>query len=204
MVPSSDGFDSNVELPKGLTISALRKSVEYIERELADLVEIYLEQRNVFSALVGIFGTKALDQHSPYEKVRHLDIQQTRFPDLCLRGTNPKKNFRCCLESKGSKRPWSLQSHYDHEGWYIVWRYLVDQTQQIEPGKPVIVWRIDVVYLTKDDWKYEASKAGAGGGGRTHTFGVKSPRNRLRGCHVYQRPDIKLLRSKPVHIETHS
>jgi hypothetical protein len=200
MASGSAGFDSSVKLPPGLTIQALRKSIDYIESELAELIEIYLEQRNVFSALVGIFGTKALDQHSPYEKVRHLDIQQTRFPDLCLRGKNPKRDPKFCLESKGSKRPWAIQSHYDHEGWYVIWRYLVDQTQQIEAGQPVIVWRIDVVYLTKADWKYEGSKAAAAGGGRTHTFGVKGPNKRLRACQVYRRPDIKLLRGKPVQV----
>lgn len=33
------------------------------------------------------------------------------------------------LESKASKWVWAIQSHYDHPGWYIVWRYLVDQTE---------------------------------------------------------------------------
>jgi hypothetical protein len=36
----SDDFDDSVPLPPGLTITAIRKSIEYIERELADLLEI--------------------------------------------------------------------------------------------------------------------------------------------------------------------
>ena len=40
----------------GLTITAIQKAIEYIEKGLADLVEIYLEQANVFSAIVGIYG----------------------------------------------------------------------------------------------------------------------------------------------------
>jgi hypothetical protein len=40
----------------------------------------------------------------------------------------------------------------------------------LEAKKPVIIWRVDIVFLTKEDWKYEASTAGSGGGGRTHTF----------------------------------
>lgn len=121
-------FDRTVALPPGLNIEAIGKSIDYIERELVDLVEIYAEQRNVFSALVGIFGTKALDQNSVYEKVRHLDVSQTRFPDLKRRGCGLVAKPRHCLESKASKRPWAIQSHYNHEGWYIVWRYLVDVT----------------------------------------------------------------------------
>ena len=155
---------------------------------------------NVFTALVGIFGTKALDQHSVYEKVRHIDIAQTRFPDLCRRGGGVSLSPQHCLESKGSKRPWANQSHYDHEGWYIVWRYLVDLTESIEVGKPVVIWRVDVVYLNKGDWKYEGSSAGSAGGGRTHTFGVMRPATKLRGCAVYQRPDVNLRGGKPVPV----
>lgn len=196
MARTSD-FDESVALPPGLTIAAIRKSVEYIERELSKFVEIYIEQMNVFSAIVGIFGTLALDRHSVYEKVRHIDIAQTRFPDLCKRGSG-KSNSRHCLESKASKRPWAIQSHYDHEGWYVIWRYLVDTTESIEAKKSVIIWRVDVVYLTKDDWKYEGSKAGAAGGGRTHTFGVKSVAKKLKSCSVYKRSDIGLAGGKPI------
>jgi hypothetical protein len=193
-----DDFDSAVPLPPGLTMRAIRSSIEYIERDLSDLVEIYLEQMNVFSALVGIFGTRALDQHSVYEKVRHTGIAQTRFPDLRRRGSGPRPSPEESLESKASKRPWALQSHYDHEGWYIVWRYLVDLTASIEQGKQVIIWRVDVAYLRRDDWKYEASRAGSAGGGRTHTFGLRAAARRLKTCAVYRRSDIALSGGKPV------
>ncbi len=196
-------FDESVELPPGLTIGAVRKSIDYIERELGDLIELYFEQKNVFSAIVGIFGTRALDQHSVYEKVRHTDMAQTRFPDLRHRGKGVKTPPKYCLESKGSIRPWAVQSHYDHEGWYIIWRYLVDATMQIERRKPVIVWRTDVLYLLRTDWKYEGSKAGVSGGGRTHTFGVTAPARRLKGCQVYQRGDIALCGGKPIHVNNH-
>lgn len=195
----TEDFDKSVALPPGLTIAAIKKSVEYIERELSTFVEIYMEQMNVFSAIVSIFGTLALDRHSVYEKVRHIDIAQTRFPDLCRRGSKTSYS-KHCLESKASKRPWAIQSHYDHEGWYVVWRYLVDPTETIEAKKSVIIWRVDVVYLTKDDWKYEGSKAGATGGGRTHTFGVKSVAKKLKNCSVYKRRDIVLAGGKPIPV----
>ncbi len=102
------------------------------------------------------------------------------------------------LESKASKRAWAIQSHYDHSGWYIVWRYLVDPTMSLEADKPVIVWRVNVVFLTKEDWKYEDSSAGSGGGGRTHTFGIKNPAAKLLGKAVYQRSDVKLVGGKAV------
>jgi hypothetical protein len=190
-------FNREVPLPPGLTLSAIRKSIQYIERELAQLIDIYHEQANVFSALVGIYGVRALDTYSVYEKSRHLDVAQQRFPDLRKRGSRSPTPPAQSLESKGSKRPWEIQSHYDHPGWYIVWRYLVDPTESIEPGKPFIIWRVDVVYLTRTDWEYQASKAGPGGGGRTHTFGLKFPAQKLKDKAAYCRKGIRLSGGKP-------
>ncbi len=197
-------FDPSVALPPGLEIAAIRRAIEYIEKELAELVDIYYEQANVFSAIVGIYGTKALHAVSNYEKHKHSDTAQQRFPDLCRRGCGPKLKPTDCLESKGSKRPWAIQSHYDHPGWYIVWRYLVDPTESLEPGRPVVIWRVDVVYLEKADWKYERSKAGEGGGGRTHTFGVQQAAKKLLGKAVYSRKDVVVRQSKPIPKNGHA
>lgn len=41
-------------------------------------------------------------------------------------------------------------------------------------AKRLPLWRVDVVYLTNADWKYEGSSAESGRG-RTHTFGVPNP-----------------------------
>ncbi len=199
MVRQKD-FDASVPLPAGLKTSSIRKSIEYIERELADLVDLYYEQANVFSALVGIYGSKALNAHSVYEKSRHADLAQQRFPDLRRRGSRGPLRPEDCLESKASKRPWALQSHYNHSGWYIIWRYLVDPTRTIEPRKPILIWRVDIVFLEKDDWKYEGSKAGAGRGGRTHTFGLRDPAKKLRGKAVYARQDIRIVDGKPTPV----
>ncbi len=195
-----EDFDESVALPPGLTTTAVRRAIEYVERELADLVEIYFEQANVFSALVSIYGAKALDANSVYEKSRHLDLAQQRFPDLRRRGSGATPTPNECLESKGSKRPWALQSHYDHAGWYIVWRYLIDPTKSLDPDKPVVIWRVDVIFLEREDWKYEASTAGAAGGGRTHTFGLKDAASKLWDKAVYQRRDVKLVGGKAVPI----
>ena len=194
----SEWFDSSVPLPPGLTLAAVRRATEYIERELAELVDIYYEQMNVFSAIVGIYGTKALDSVSSYEKHRNVDTAQQRFPDLRRRGAGPKPTPNDSLESKASKRPWALQSHFDHSGWYIVWRYLVDSTETLDKGKPVIVWRVDVAFIEKSDWKYESSRAGPSGGGRTHTFGLHRPATKLRGKAAYRRGDVALVGGKPV------
>lgn len=185
-------------LPPGLTTTAIRKAIEYVERELADLVDVYFEQANVFSALVGIFATKALDANSIYEKHRHADLAQQRFPDLKRRGSGARPRPRDSLECKASKRPWALQSHYDHAGWYIVWRYLVDPTCALEADKPVLVWRVDVVFLDKNDWKYEGSKARSGRGGRTHTFGLQYPARKLKEAAVYRRSDVRISGGKAV------
>ena len=194
-----EDFNRDVPLPPGLTITAIQKAIDYIEKGLSDLVEIYLEQANVFSAIVGIYGIKALDATSVYEKNRHIDLAQQRFPDLRKRGSGSNPGPNVSLESKASKRAWAVQSHYDHSGcWYIVWRYLVDPTESLEANKPVIIWRVDVVFLIKEDWKYEGSSAGATGGGRTHTFGLKLPASRLKDKAIYQRRDVRLIGGKAV------
>ena len=196
MVRNTD-FDTGVPLPPGLTVQALRRAIEYVERELADLIDIYFEQANVFSALVGMYGSKALDSFIVYEKSKHTDIAQQRFPDLKRRGSPDPPPPEQSLESKASKRPWELQAHYDHPGWYIVWRYLVDPTMSFEPNCPLIVWRVDVAFLNKSDWKYERSTAGNQGGGRTHTFGLTKAAKRLANTHVYKRSDVRLIGGKP-------
>ena len=73
-------------LPKDLKPLHIAKAVEYVEKQTADLVDLYLEQANVFSAIVGIFGVKALHAVSPYKKHKHPDVAQQRFPDLSLSG----------------------------------------------------------------------------------------------------------------------
>jgi len=191
-------FNPTVPLPPGLSIAHIEKAIDYIEREMAELVDTYYEQMNAFSTIVGMYGARALDAVSSYEKHRNIDTAQQRFPDLWRRGSGPTPGPNDSLESKGSKRPWELQSHYDHPGWYIVWRYLIDPTVSLEQGRPVIIWRVDVVFLEKADWKYEGSTASASGGGRTHTFGVREPARKLAGKAAYQRSDVILRDGKPV------
>ena len=186
-----------LKLPRDLKQVHIEKAVDYVERETAELIDIYLEQANVFSAIVGIYGTKALHSVSPYKKHKHPDVAQQRFPDLSLKGRLDPPPSQA-LESKGSTRPWAIQSHYDHAGWYIVWRYLVDPTCSIKRDRPVVIWRVDVIFLNKADWKYETSTAGAGRGGRTHTFGVRSAAEKLKGCAAYVFEDIELKGGKPI------
>ena len=195
------GAGEPLPLPKDLNTIQIKKAVDYVEKQTADLIDLYLEQANVFSAIVGIFGVKALHAVSPYKKHKHPDVAQQRFPDLSLQGKlNPPPEQ--ALESKGSTRPWAIQSHYNHPGWYIVWRYLVDTTESIKPGHPVVIWRVDVVFLTADDWKYEGSKAAAGKGGRTHTFGVSNPATKLAAAAAYTLPGIAVKNGKPVLAES--
>lgn len=196
MSADPEGFDRKVPLPPDLKITHIRKAIDYIESETSELIEVYFEQANVFSGLVGIFGVRALHALSPYKKHKHPDVAQQRFPDLSLGGRlNPPSQQ--ALESKGSTRAWALQSHYNHAGWYIVWRNLVDPTQIIKPKRRVVIWRVDLPFLTENDWKYETSKAGEGRGGRTHTFGVKLPASRFASAIVYRHPKIILRQSRP-------
>ena len=45
-------------LPKDLKPIHIEKAIEYVEKESADLIDIYIEQANVFSAIVGIASLK--------------------------------------------------------------------------------------------------------------------------------------------------
>ncbi len=187
----------SLSLPKGLQLVHIRKAAEYVEKRAAEIVELYYEQANVFSGIIGIFGVQALDSFSPYKKHKHPDVAQQRFPDLSLGGKlNPPPAE--ALESKGSIRPWAVQSHFDHPGWYIIWRYLVDPTKSVKAGKEVVIWRVDVVFLAKGDWKYEGSDASAAGGGRTHTFGLKEAAKRLKDAAAYVLPGVVLKGGRPV------
>ncbi|MCK6486189.1 MAG: hypothetical protein HUU22_05340 [Phycisphaerae bacterium] len=62
----------------------------------------------------------------------------------------------------------------------------------------MVIWRVDVVFLEKQDWKYEKSTAGESGGGRTHTFGVKEAARKLAGKAVYRRNDVIIRDGKPI------
>ncbi len=197
MPADAEGFDRSVRLPPELKIAHIREAIEHVEDKTAELIDIYFEQANVFSGIVGILGIQALHALSPYKKHKHPDIAQQRFPDLSLGGKlNPPPEQ--ALESKGSTRPWALQSHYNHPGWYIVWRYAVDQTKRLKAGKMAAIWRVDVAFLLAEDWKYEGSKAAEGRGGRTHTFGIKNPAQHLRGSIVYQNPRVAIRQGGPV------
>lgn len=191
MALSIDGFDRSVALPPGLTIAHINAAIEFVEEKAEELIELYFEQANIFSGVIGILGVRALDSLSPYKRHKHPDVAQQRFPDLSLRGRLEPPPIES-LESKGSTRPWAIQSHYNHSGWYIVWRYAIDPTKRMKHGKAVLVWRVDVPFLKEEHWKYEGSKAGEGHGGRTHTFGVKNPATVVGKAIVYQAPGVRL------------
>lgn len=196
MAVSPDGFDHSIPLPPSLNVIHIQRSIDYIEQKAEELIDLYFEQANVFSAVIGILGVRALDSLSPYKRHKHPDIAQQRFPDLSLSGRlNPPPLES--LESKGSSRPWAIQSHYNHPGWYVVWRYHIDPTRLIKRGKPVIIWRVDIPFLQADHWKYEGSTAAEGKGGRTHTFGVKNPKETVSQHIVYHAPEIVLCRGRP-------
>ena len=196
-VPDS-WINRQVALPPGFTAGQLGRVISAVEDEVEQFVDVYFEQANVFSALVGIFAARAFSALTVYEKPRHSDLAQQRFPDLKRRGSAYPPAPNDSLEIKASLRPWTVQAHYDHAGWYCIVRYLVDPTGTIEPGRHLVIWRVHVAFLEASDWKYESSGAGAGGGGRTHTFGVIKPATKFRDKAAFSRPDIVIRNGKPV------
>ena len=95
-----EDFRQSAELPPGLTVTAIRRAVEYIERELGDLVEIYVEQANVFSALVKVSETAV----NPSMSVLHVTPDPGIFSIL---GTNPQ--FRLYMEDSNFRFPLSVE-----------------------------------------------------------------------------------------------
>ena len=186
-----------LRLPGGLTATQVRRAAQRLQRDLVDFAELC--RTRAFPSVVAHFGAQAIARISAYETQQAVAGRAEPMRAARLvhtgRGSISAHNY---LESKGSKRPWAIQSHYDHPGWYIVWRYLIDPTQTLAPGKPVVIWRVDVVFLQKADWKYEKSTAGEGGGGRTHTFGVKEAARKLAGKAVYRRKDVIIRDGKPI------
>lgn len=61
-----------------------------------------------------------------------------------------------------------------------------------------MIWRVDVAFPEKDDWKYEGNRAGAGRGGRTHTFGLRSPAQRLRNAAAFTLPGVAVRGGRPI------
>lgn len=87
MALSHDGFDNAVRLPPGLTVAHLRNAIDFVEEKAEELIDLYFEQANIFSGVVGILGVRALDSLSPYKRHKHPDVAQQRFPDLSLGGS---------------------------------------------------------------------------------------------------------------------
>jgi hypothetical protein len=73
---------------------------------------------------------------------------------------------------------------------------LRDETSDDEELREATMESLKLV--AKTDWKYEKSKAGEAGGGRTHTFGVKQAARKLQGKAVYRRKDVVIRGGKPI------
>jgi hypothetical protein len=198
----SDDFDPSVPLPTGLDVSAIRRAIGYVEKELTDLVELYFEQANVFSGLVGMFGTKALSQYSQFEKNKHPDIAAQRFPDLCRRGRVGRLRPADCLESKGSKRPFAIQFTSTIPAGTLFGATSLTRFNRSRPGSRSLSG-VSMSYSFRRKTGNTRAAQRALLGGRTHTFGVKQPAKKLKGTAVYKRKDIVVKGNKPVPINGH-
>ena len=58
----------------------IKNAIDFIEERAEEWIDIYLEQANIFSGVIGILGVRALDSLSPYKRHKHPDIAQQRFP----------------------------------------------------------------------------------------------------------------------------
>ena len=60
-------FDASVALPPGLDTAVIGHAINKIEKYLADFVDVYYEQGNVFRVFIAAVARNALDTHSVYE-----------------------------------------------------------------------------------------------------------------------------------------
>lgn len=104
-------------------------------------------QANIVSNVVGNLGVMALDSDTKYKRPSSVIDREQRFPDL--RG--PEKEP---LESKGALNFNTPNAHNKKEGWFIVWRYIIDSQHELDGARTVKIFRVDVAYLLEDDWKY--------------------------------------------------
>lgn len=99
-------FEGAVPLPPGFGgVAVIRRAIEYMERELADFVDIYYEQANVFSAIVGILGTKALDSFSNWKSFP-TNTKPSSVSPTCAGGAAAMlRNPRIVLKAKPASVP---------------------------------------------------------------------------------------------------
>ena len=110
MALSTGGFDRSAPLPPGLTIAHIGAAIEFVEEKAEELIELYFEQANIFSGVVGILGVRALDSLSPYKRHKHPDIAQQRFLIIQVirnRYHNPHRRAGC---STFLSRTWNLDA----------------------------------------------------------------------------------------------
>jgi hypothetical protein len=61
MIKKNYEVDPQVPLPQGLTPQHVVRAVTFIEREAGHWLDLWYEQQNLFSAIVGILGIRALE-----------------------------------------------------------------------------------------------------------------------------------------------
>ncbi len=136
-----------VPLPRATINPMIARAVDYVETQTADLIDLYLEQANVFSAIVGISGVKGLHAVSPFKKHKHPDVAQQRFPDLSLDGRlNPPPEQ--ALESKGVREHGLSSLITIILAGHCLALPSLTRPRSIKPGRPVVIWRVDVAFLT--------------------------------------------------------
>ena len=84
----------------------------------------------------------------------------------------------------------------------VIW--LTPYSDKARP--PVVIWRVDVMFVHKQDWKYEGSKASASGGGRTQLLGFAAPQLNSKGARHTFSTESRLLavsRCSPAPLLSH-
>jgi len=146
-VASNSLVDEKVSLPPGLTIGHIKKAVDEIESIANKVLDAIGDQQlNLLSNLVSGLGSAALNRLGPYHQDANRSRAQTRFPDL-------RNDEGIPLECKGNFAFNAPNAHNQEEGWFIIWRYIIDRSMTLDPNFALKIFRVDVGYLLEKDWK---------------------------------------------------
>jgi len=156
-----------------------------VERGYSRLEDMLLG--NTFAGILSELVVQSLALSTPDLAVNTL---VGGFPDLLPTGMYPDNAVlrgREGIEVKSSKQPSGWQGHNPEEGWYMIFRYVIDtDTVPLTDRQPTEFVEVLAAKLEEDDWSSSGRRAGSR---RTPTASIRAIGTyKLRSNRVYVHP----------------
>lgn len=191
-------FNSNAELPYGLTIEEVKTTINaaydflheinifLIERGYSRLEDFLLG--NTFAGVLSEILVKNLSNCS-VAMVRNNRVGG--YPDLIPCGVYPDDSILQGtegIEIKVSKQRGGWQGHNPEAGWLMIYRYIMDtETLPVENRAPTKIVEVLAAKLELKDWNFSGRK---GASRRTITASInRQGMKKLRSNPIYRHPD---------------